>query len=135
MSAYNKFNQFVEDLAHKKHDLSADQLAVAFTNSEPSATNSVLADITEIDYTNLSSRDLVRTSSGQTTGTYSLILEDLNLTASGSVPQWKYVVIYNKTATNNPLIGWYERDKAVEMVDGDIINLDFTDAQTLLEVK
>ena len=58
MATYVKNNQFVEDLAHKVHDLSSDALTYYLTTNAaaPAATNSVLADITEIAYTNLSTR-------------------------------------------------------------------------------
>lgn len=48
MATFNKFNSFVEALAEKTHNLGADTLKVALTNSAPSATNTVLADITQI---------------------------------------------------------------------------------------
>jgi hypothetical protein len=47
-SSFNKFNCFVEDLAEGVHDLDTDQLYIALTNSAPSASNTVLANITEI---------------------------------------------------------------------------------------
>lgn len=63
MATFNKFNAFVEHLAEKVHNLGSDALTVALTNSAPLATNSVLADLTQIAYTNLSSRTLTVTSS------------------------------------------------------------------------
>jgi hypothetical protein len=48
MSAFNKFNQFVEDLAEKVHNLGADTIKVLLTNTAPVAGNSVKADLTEI---------------------------------------------------------------------------------------
>ena len=136
MAAFNKFNSFVEALAHGGHDLSANQLTVALTNEAPTAANSVLADLEEIEYANLSSRNLTRTSSGQTAGTYSLILEDLTLTASGgSVAEFRYAVIYNSTPAGGLLIGWYDRGSGVILQDGESITLDFTEAQTLFEIS
>jgi hypothetical protein len=57
MATYNKFQQFVEDLAHGVHNLSTNQLELALTNAAnaPVATNSVLANLTTIAYTNLNS--------------------------------------------------------------------------------
>src|SRR6476660_6985201 len=98
MPAYNKFNSFVEALAEKVHNLQSDTLRVALTNTAPVATNTVLANITEISYTNLSSRILTVTSSAQTSGTYALSIADLVLTASGTVGPFRYPVIYNDTA-------------------------------------
>jgi hypothetical protein len=137
MASFNKFNAFVEHVAEKVHDLGADQLVVALTNTAPTASNSVLADISQISYTNLSSRNITRTSSSQTSGVYSLVLVDLTLTASGSVGPFRYVVIYNDTPTSpaDPLIGWYDRGSEITLASGESVTLDFTDAQTLLTIQ
>lgn len=110
MAAFNKFNAFVEHLAEGVHNLQTGQLVVALTNTLPVATNSVLADITQISYTNLSSRNVTTSTSSQTSGTYSLVCNDLVLTASGAVATFRYVVLYNDTPTSpaDPLIGWYD---------------------------
>jgi len=128
MASFNKFNKFVEDCAHGVHVLNSNQLVVALTNTAPTASNSVLADITEISYTNCSSRNITTTSSAQTSGLYKLILSDLTLTASGgSVGPFKYVVVYNDTPTSpaNPLIGWYEHTATVTMAAGESFTIDF----------
>lgn len=130
-----KFNQFVADLANGVHDLSSDQITIALTNSAPTAGNSVLADITEIDYTNLSSRNLTITSSSQSGGTYSLVLEDLTLTASGAVPEFRYVVFYNSTAAGNPLIVYYDNGEGVTLADNHEFRVDLTELQTLIELS
>jgi len=83
MATFNKFNSFVEAIAEGVHNLGTGQLVVALTNSAPTAANTVLADITEISYTNVSTRNITTSSSAQTSGTYKLILTDLVLTASG----------------------------------------------------
>lgn len=107
MATFNKFDCFVEDLAEKVHNLSGDTLKVALTNTAPIATNSVLADITQVDYTYLSDRTVTITSSSQTSGAYSLVLEDLSLTASGGVVgPFRYVVLYNDSTTGDKMIGW-----------------------------
>lgn len=127
MATFTKFNAFVEALAEKKHDLANDQLVVALcaAGSAPVATNSVLADLTQISYTNLSSRNITTTSSSQTSGTYSLVLQDLTLTASGSVATFRYVVIYNDTATNDDLIAFYDYGSNVTMANTETFLIDF----------
>jgi len=85
MATFTKINAFVEALAEKKHNLGSDQLVIALTNTAHTSSWSVLADLTQISYTNLSSRSITTTSSAQTSGTYKLTLTDLTLTASGAV--------------------------------------------------
>ncbi|MFG6605275.1 hypothetical protein ACGYLM_01510 [Sulfitobacter sp. 1A10445] len=135
MSEFNKFNAFTEDVAEKKHNLGSDQIKVALTNTAPVAGNSVLADLTEITYTNLSARDVTTASSGQTGGEYKLTLTDLTLTASGgSVGPFRYVVLYNDTASGDPLIGWYDRGASITLLDGESILIDFDDADGVLTI-
>lgn len=138
MVAYNKFQQFPEDLAHKVHDLSADQITVALTNAAnaPVATNSVLANLTEIAYTNLSARDVTTASSAQTSGTYKLTLTDLVLTATGSVAPFRYVVVYNNAPTSpaDPLIGWYDYGSDLTLENGETLTIDFSDANGFFQL-
>lgn len=130
MATYNKINQFVEDLAHGVHDLSSDQLVVALTAAAnaPVAGDTVLSDLTEISYTNLSSRNLTTSSSSQTGGSYTLVLADLQLDASGgSVATFRYVAIYNDAPTSptDPLICWYDNGEDVDLGDGESFTIDF----------
>lgn len=135
MATFTKFQPFVEKLAEKAHNLGSDQLKVALTNSAPSAANGVLADITEITYTNLSSRNITTSSSAQTAGTYKLVLADLVLTASGgSVGPFRYVVLYNDTATNDELIGYYDYGSSITLADGDTFTIDFDGTNGVLTI-
>lgn len=128
MASYNKFNSFVEALAEKVHNLGSDQLVVALTAAAnaPVASNTQLSNLTQVSYTNLSSRNITTSSSSQSSGTYSLVLTDLVLTASGgSVATFRYVVIYNDTATNDELICWYDYGGDVSLADGETFTIDF----------
>lgn len=133
MASYVKIQAFIEALAEKKHNLGSDELMLALTNSAPNvATDAVLADITEVSYTNCSSRVITTTSSAQTSGTYKLVLEDLVLSASGgSVGPFRYVVVYNNTATNDDLIGYYDYGSAITLNDGESLNVNFDDSNGL----
>ena len=127
MATLNKHNCFVEDLAEKKHNLGSDTLTVALcaAANAPTASNTVLANLTQISYTNLSSRAVTTTSSAQTSGTYKLVLADLVLTASGSVGPFRYAVLYNDTATNDELIGYVDYGSDVTLANGETFTLDF----------
>ena len=56
MASFNKINSFVENLAEKAIDLSGNGITVALTNTAHTATWDELADLTQVSYTNLSSR-------------------------------------------------------------------------------
>lgn len=134
MATFNKFNAFVENLSEGVHNLQTGQLVVALSNSAPIATNTVLADITQITYTNLSSRNITTTSSAQTSGTYKLVLTDLVLTATGAVGPFRYAVVYNDTPTvpADPLIGWYDCGSSISLATGETLNIDFDATNGLL---
>jgi len=135
MATFTKFNSFVEALAEKVHNLGSDTLKVALTNSAPSASNTVLANITEISYTNLSTRTITVSASSQTSGTYKLVCTDLVLTSSGGTTgPFRYVVIYNDTATNDELICYYDYGSAVTLQDGDTFTIDFDGTNGLLQI-
>ena len=130
MATYTKFQCFVEDLAEKKHNLASDTLKVAFSNASnaPSASaDAVLGDISTIATTNLDSVTLTVSSSSQTSGTYKYIPNDLTMTASGSVGPFRYVIIYNDTAANDPLICFFDYGSEVTLASGDTFKLDFGD--------
>ena len=131
MVAYNKFEQYVEDLAHQVHGQDTDQFTVALMASAPDAAlDAVLADITEINYSNLSARDITTNTSAQASGVYKLVLTDLVLTASAAVATFRYVVIYNNTpgAPLDPLIAWYDHGSNVTLANGETFTIDFDDS-------
>lgn len=108
---------------------------MALTNIAPSASNTVLANITEIAYTFLSTRTITLTSSAQTSGTYKLVLADLTLTSTGgSTAAFRYVVIYNDTATNKELIAYYDYGSALTLNDTDQFVIDFDATNGLLTI-
>ena len=126
MATFNKFNAWAENMVEVAN-LATDQFTIALTNTAPSASNSVLADITEISYTNLSSRNVTTSSSSQTSGTYTLVLTDLVLTASGSVGPFRYVVLYDNTPTSpaDPLVGWWDYGSSITMALSETFTVDF----------
>ena len=128
MATFNKFNSFVEALAEKAHNLGSDMLKIALTNTAPSSANSVLANITEITYTNIQNgtttgRNVTVTTSSQTSGTYTLDANDVVLTATGTVPAFQYVVLYNDTASNDELIGYFNYGSAVNLLNGETFTI------------
>jgi hypothetical protein len=128
MATFNKFNSFVEALSEKVHNLGSDTLTVALTNTLPVNTNTVLANITQISYTNITDgattgRNLTGVTSAQTSGTYKLDADNLVLTATGTVATFRYVVLFNNSATNDELIGWYDYGSAVTLLNGETFTI------------
>jgi hypothetical protein len=136
MATFTKVNSFVEALAEKVHNLGSDQLKVALTNTDPTATATNYASLTSpLPTTNLSGAtpfNITTTSSSQTSGTYSLVLVDLVLTAlGGDVGPFRYVVIYNDTAPSDELIGYYDYGTSTSITNGNTFTIDLTESQTL----
>lgn len=135
MASYVKFQPFVEHLAEKVHNLGSDTLTVALTNTAPNATDATLSQITEISYTNCSSRALTTSASSQSSGTYKLVVTDLVLTASGgTVGPFRYVVIYNDTAASDQLIAYFDYGSSITLAAGETFTIDFDATNGLLQL-
>lgn len=146
MAAFNKINGFVEHVAEKVHNLSSDAITVALSNTAPGSettnptlltANAILANVTQISYTNLSSRIATISSSAQASGLYSLVIADLVLTASGAVGPFRYIYIYNDTPTSpaDPLIGYYDYGSSISLASGETFTLDFDNVNGLLQLQ
>jgi hypothetical protein len=145
MATFNKVNDFVVNAVHNM-DLESDQIVVALSNTAPGSEssnptadgNGVLANVTEISYTNCSSRNVTTTSSTQTGGTYKLVLADITLSASGGdVGPFRYVYLYNDTVTSpaDPLIGYYDYGLSLTLNDGDSFTLDFSATNGVIQIS
>lgn len=118
MATFNRFNSFIEAVAEKKHDMSSDVFKVMLTNTAPVATNAVKADITEISAGNgytAGGEVVTVASSSQTSGTYTAAVNDSVLwTASGgAIASFRYAVMYNDTATNDELVGFWDYGSSI----------------------
>jgi hypothetical protein len=134
VASFQKFNSFVEALAEKTHNLGSDTLKVLLCNTAPVATNTIKANLTEITAGNgytAGGNTAAVTSSAQTSGTYQLVLGDpTTWTASGgSIGPFRYAVLYNDTATNDELIGFWDYGSGITLAAGESFAVDF-DAST-----
>lgn len=145
MASFNKIADFIVNAVHNM-DLESDQIAIALSNTAPGSETTpptgdgdgVLANVTEISYTNCSSRNVTTTSSAQTSGTYKLVLADLTLTASGgSVGPFQYIYVYDDTVTTpaDPLIGYYDYASALTLNDGDSFTVDFSATNGVIQLS
>jgi hypothetical protein len=137
MATYNKFNSFVEAVAEKVHNLGSDTLKVALSNSAPVNTYNQLSSVTQISngngYTTGGTAATI-SSSAQSSGTYKLVLADVVFTASGSLGPLRYVVLYDDTATNDELIGWWDYGSSITLSSGDTFTVEFDATSGVLTI-
>lgn len=139
MATFTKIADFVEDIAEKVHNLGSDTLKIALSNTAPgsessnptSTGNGVLANVTQISYTNYTDdmavdRTLESVTSVESGGTYTLDASDIVITASGgAIADFRYIYIYNDTPTSpaDPLIGVLDHGSTISLGDGDSATL------------
>ncbi len=130
MASFNKFHAFAEHAAEGVHNLGSDTLKIMLTNSAPAASNSVKADLTDISAGNgytAGGTAVTITSSSQTSGTYSLVGNDVVFTAAGgTIGPFRYAVLYNDTPSSpaDPLIGWWDYASNLTLNDTETFTID-----------
>jgi len=142
MAAFNPFYQFVDDLANGKHQLETHQLKIALltTTNPPVATDAVYADFTSPASTaNLTASAAITVSaaSGQTSGTYKLVVADLTMSSgAGNTGPFRYLACYNDAQTTpaKPVIGWWDYGSALTLTTGQSLTVDFSTSQVLLTI-
>lgn len=120
---FNKFQDFSEQLSLAVHKFdNTHTLKWALTNSAPVATNTILANITQISGTNgyTTGGTAVTTAESETTGTTTVTLTQCVFTAAGgTMATFRYAVLYNDTATSpaDALIGWVDYASTISLAD------------------
>lgn len=132
MATYQKFNQFVGDLANGKHDFSAHTFKVMLCNTAPVATNSIKGDLTDITAANgyvAGGQSVGTLSDTDTSGTVKFVASaDNTFTASGgSIGPFRYAVLYNDTQSSpaKPLVGFWDYGSAITLADGESFKVDW----------
>ncbi len=143
MASFNKVNDFVVNAVHNM-DLASDQLAVALTNTAPGSEssnptadgNGIVGNLTQISYSNCSSRNLTTSASSQSGGVYKLVVADLTLTASGTVGPFRYIYIFDDTVSSpaDPIIGYYDYGTSLTLNNGDTFTLDFSPSNGVIQL-
>lgn len=135
MATFNKINDWVENEGEVA-DLDGDTFTVALSNTAPGSESTpptgdgagILANVTQISYTNCSSRTLTLASSSQSSGTYTIDFNNLTLTASGgNVGPFRYVYIYDDTPTSpaDPLVCYFDYGSSITLADGETLDINF----------
>ena len=132
MASFVKVNRFVDHLTTGVHNFTSAGTAamtVALSNTAPAAQGTnplvdeggVLANVTQIAYTGLSARTFATVTKALSSGSLTVDLSDLVLTASGTVATFRYLYFYNDTPTSpaDPLVCHYDHGSAVSMVNTD----------------
>lgn len=132
MASFVKIDQFAEDLGLEIHDLNADTLKIALSNTAPTvATDATLSDITEISAGNgytAGGNTVANNAYSETSGTGTLTGDDVVFTASGAaIATFRYAILYNDTPTSpeDPLIGYWDYGEAVDLADGESFTVVF----------
>ena len=143
MATGSKINDFVLNLA-EVIDLDGDAWHISLSNTAPASEtsnptadgNGVLANVTEISYTNysddltadriLTAGNLTHTQSGGTlTFDYTA---DIVITASGgALATWRYLYVWDTTPTSpaDPLLGVWDHGSGITLADGDTATIAF----------
>ena len=136
MAAFNKFQDFVEQLGLAKHDLNAHALHVYLSNAVPSASlDAVKADLAEIAAGNGYTADGIDTLNtwAESAGTGTLTGTKAVWTCvTAAMAAFRYVVLMNFTQTSpvKPLIGWWDYASALTLQVGETFSVKFNNSET-----
>ncbi len=131
-ASFTRFYCFLEDLAKGVHNLLAanDVLTVYLTNNTPDeASDYVKADLAGITEQNGYAPADIANDFSQTTGVITVTAEDVVFTATGgSFGPFRYAVIYNETATDDPLVAFFDYGSSITVLEGESFTVDFGDS-------
>jgi hypothetical protein len=134
MATFNKFQDFSEQLTRGVHDFDAHTFKVALTNTAPVATQVSLDTVTNHPapaaangYTAGGTATTISIS--ETTGTTTVSGTQVVFTATaGGIGPFRYVILYNDTATSpaDALIGWWDYATSITLADTETFTVKFS---------
>lgn len=127
MATFTLFNSFAGKVGDGTIDLDTHTFKCALTNVAPVATNTVLADITQIAAgSGYSTGGVALTNVVYTepsAGTWRWDSDNIVFTASGgAMATFRYLVIYDDTAASDNLVGYYDAGSQ-SLADGTSLTL------------
>lgn len=134
MAAYNKHQDYAEQLNKGVHNWSTHTFKAALCNTAPTAANAQLSDLTQIStgggYTSGAGGGLTldTVTLTESSGTAKVTIADEVFTASGaSVGPLRYVDIYNDSATSpaDALVCWFDYGSSITLLDTETFTIDF----------
>ncbi len=137
MATFTPYDAFIQELGRGGHDLDADVLKIALSNTAPTvASDATLSDVTEISAGggySAGGETVANNAYSQTSGTGILTGDDVTFTASGSVASFRYAIMYNSSKTDK-LIGYLDHGSTVTMVAGDSYTVNADPSNGYLQV-
>lgn len=124
MAAQTFFEDFFEQDAKGVHNFGTDTFKVVLTNSAPVATNTILANITQIAAGNgytTGGTAIANVTVSRTGGVATIDGDDVVFSASGgSIGPFRYMVLYNDSATSpaDALVAFIDYGSEYTIVDG-----------------
>lgn len=128
MASYVKFQDFVEALGLKEHNLHTDVLKAYLTNAAPDvAADADKADLAEIANENGYAAPVdIQNTYSESGGTGTLAAVDIEITASGgTVGPFRYVVIYNDNHGTDGLVCYWDYGSEITLQNGEKFTIDF----------
>ena len=134
MATFTKANDWVENMLEVS-DMDGDTFKIALSNTAPASetsnplndTNGVLANVTQISYTNYTDdmatdRQLENVTSSQSGGTYTFDADDIVITASGgALADFRYIYLFDDTPTSpaDPIVGVWDHGSTISLANGE----------------
>jgi len=132
MATYTKIPDWTERLIESAN-LDTDNFSIALSNTAPASEssnplldgNGILANVTQIAYTNYSDtlavdRRLEGTAGTSTGGVYKFDADSFTITASGgAIADWRYLYVFDDTLTDDPLVAVWDYGSTLDLADGD----------------
>lgn len=131
MASYQKFNDYSEALNKGVHNWSAHTFKALLTNTAPTAADTGASAWTEISAGNgysAGGMTLDTVTLTESSGTAKVTIADEVLTASGgSIGPFRYVCIYNDTATSpaDAAVAYFDYGSSITLASGETFTLDF----------
>src|SRR6187455_3671951 len=125
-----KYDAFIDELSKAGHNLATAVFKAALTNTAPGAADTVWnttvapAPAAANGYP-AGGNTLTGVVGATAAGVFKLTITDTVFTATaGGIGPFRYVVLYNSTATNK-LIGYYDNAASITLADTDTFTTDF----------
>jgi hypothetical protein len=128
------FDDFAEQLSKGVHNFGTDVIKLWVSNSAPTyTTDTVIGDISQISYANISGgQPTVTVAVSETGGVSTLSSDEIVLTATGTVPTFRYYGLWNDSATSpaDALICGWDHGSTVDLATSETFTIKFNNQST-----